>query len=167
MTAGEPQAFFPGPGSWARSLSHIGYVVADLPATAARWSEQFGVTWAPVQRRLRPVRQEGVDLTVDLAVTWSLDGPVRVELLEEVPGTVWERCRGHPVHHICYWVPDLGTEAERLMGSGWTVEITEPGPGPVNGFAYLIDGDGFRVEPKSEDGRPAIDRWLSGGSLYE
>jgi hypothetical protein len=171
VTAEQPGAFHPGagtvPGSWARSVSHLGYVVTDLPAAAARWSQDFGVQWAPLERRRRSIRCDGVDMEVDLAVTWSLEGPVRMELLEEIPGTVWERRRGHPVHHVCYWVEDLGAEAERLMGSGWKVEVTEPGPGPVNGFAYLVDSEGFRVEPKPEGGRPAIDRWLSGGSLYD
>jgi len=27
--------------------------------------------------------------------------------------------------------------------------------------------DGFRVEPKPEDGKATIERWLAGGSLYD
>jgi catechol 2,3-dioxygenase-like lactoylglutathione lyase family enzyme len=152
---------------WGRTFSHFGYVVDDLEATAGRWSDTFGFEWTPVQRRERSIRMEGAEQSVDLAVTWSLEGPVRVELLEAVEGTVWERRHGHPIHHVCYWVPDLATEGARLLALGWRVEVTEPGPDEVNGFAYLVDTDGFRVEPKPEDGKATIERWLAGGSLYD
>jgi len=58
-------------------------------------------------------------------------------------------------------------EGARLLALGWRVEVTEPGPDEVNGFAYLVDTDGFRVEPKPEDGKATIERWLAGGSLYD
>lgn len=159
-----PQA---GAQPWTRTFCHVGQVVSDISAAMDRLSATFGMRWSPLLRYPRPIRMEGRDTVVELAVTMSLDGPFHLELLEEIPGSVWERSRGHPVHHVCYWVPDLLAEASRLCADGWCVDVTGPGPLAVNGFAYLVGPDGFRVEPKAEPTRPAFERWLAGGSLSE
>lgn len=155
-----------GTPSWPATFHHVGQIVEDLDEAMARLSRQWGIAWAPVMRRRRTVRFEGRDVTCELAVTMSLEPPVHLELLQEASGTVWERARGHPVHHVCYWVPDTVAEAERLCGMGWRVEVTNPGPAAVNGFCYLVGPDGFRVEPKAERTRLTVERWLAGGSLY-
>lgn len=164
---GVPRAAPAGPvRPWTATFGHVGQVVEHLEEAMDRMSRQWNLRWAPVMRRRRTIRFQGDVVTVDLAATLSLDGPFRLELLQEAPGSVWERARGHPVHHVCYWVPDTAAEAARLCAAGWRVEATDPGPDEVNGFCYLVGPDGFRVEPKAERTRPTVDRWIAGGSLY-
>jgi catechol 2,3-dioxygenase-like lactoylglutathione lyase family enzyme len=95
-----------------------------------------------------------------MAVVLSLDAPVQIELFEEMPGTPWTRSRGQPIHHLCYWVPDNVAEAARLMALGWQLEVTASGPDEVNGFCYLVDPDGMRVEPKTVDDTCAAPPWV-------
>ena len=131
------------------------------------YTQAFGLTWAPVQQRVNRVRDgAGVVSDVDLEVTWSVDGPVHIELLQEAPGSVWTRAGDQPLHHICYWVDDLDTEAARLRAAGFRLELTADGERELNRFAYFVGPDGIRVEPKPEASRPDNERWLAGGDLY-
>jgi len=89
---------------------------------------------------------------------------VRVELLEAVEGTVWSGSWSSDPPRLLL-VPDLAPKARgcSLSDGG---RGHEPGPDEVNGFAYLVDTDGFRVEPSP---RTASHHraWLAGGSLYD
>ena len=153
----------PGPAlPWTSTLSHVGRVVADLERAMDLASSSHGFRWAPVRRTPSRLWIDGREVDVVTAVTWSLDGPVHVELIEEIPGTVFEAARGGPLHHVAYWVPDLLAEAERLVAGGYEVEATLPGPDLVNHFCYLRGPDGMRVEPKPEASRSALERWLHG-----
>jgi len=147
---------------WGASLHHVGRVVPDIGVAIARMSAQFDMRFEPVRRYELAVRDRGTEVVVDLAVALSLDGPVRVELFEEAPGTPWTRRRGAPLHHICYWVTDNVAEAARLTALGWEVEVTGAGPDAVNGFCYLLGPDGLRVEPKTLDATAGAVPWLAG-----
>jgi catechol 2,3-dioxygenase-like lactoylglutathione lyase family enzyme len=151
---------------WLTSLSHVGQIVEDLDEAMAAYTKSHGLEWAPVHRRPARLRDATCGLVeTEVVLTWSLSGPVHLELIEEAPGTVWTQARGHPLHHLAYWVDDLLVEVARLQDVGWTVEVTRDGPSEVNGFAYLLSPDGLRVEPKAEGTRPALERWFAGGSL--
>lgn len=148
------------PVSWASTVSHVGRIVPDLEAAMRQWTSVHGFSWARVRRTPTRLLIDGREVDVVTAVTLSLEGPVHVELIEEIPGTVFERARGGPIHHIAYWVPDLLAEAERLVAAGFEVEATLPGPEIVNTFCYLRGPDGMRLEPKPEASRPALERRL-------
>jgi catechol 2,3-dioxygenase-like lactoylglutathione lyase family enzyme len=147
---------------WAQSAHHIGQVVPDLEAAMERMSAQFAMRWEPLRRYELRVRDQGIDIDVSIGVTTSLDGPVRVELFEEAPGSPWTRRRGQPIHHLCYLVPDNVAEADRLMALGWQLEVTGSGPDEVNGFCYLVGPDGLRVEPKTADATTGGSPWAGG-----
>lgn len=93
-------------------------------------------------------------LTVRLTVAWTLSGPVHIELIEGVPGTVWEpRARGY-LHHVGYRIEDLASASDSLVAAGMTVEVTRwQESGRPAGFAYHTMPGGFRVE-LSEHGPP-------------
>jgi catechol 2,3-dioxygenase-like lactoylglutathione lyase family enzyme len=154
------------PAPWLGRLSHVAHVVEDLEAAMQRYTDTFGVRWGSVQERPGVFRYAGGEEREGCAkYSWTLDGPVHVELFEEMPGTVWQRAKGHPIHHLAYWVDDRDAEAERLQANGYTLEVTRAGPLAINGFGYFVGPDGLRVEPKPESTREAIDTWLGGTSL--
>jgi len=95
-----------------------------------------------------------------------LEGPVRVELLEAV-----EAPCGSGVMVIRSTTSATGSPISPPKARGCSLSdggSRSPSPAPTSErLAYLVDTDGFRVEPKPEDGKATIERWLAGGSLYD
>ena len=63
------------------------------------------------------------DVVLQLAVTYSIEGPVHLELLQGPAGSIWD---GHDVpgaHHFGYWSDDVGADTESLLADGWTLEL--------------------------------------------
>jgi hypothetical protein len=84
----------------------------------------------------------------------SLGGPMRVELLEGEPRSVWETSEVAALHHLAYWVDDLTGTIDRLRADGWTVEITIADPaGEPSLFAYLSKPGHARIELTDSSGR--------------
>ena len=71
---------------------HTGVIVADLDEARTRLTAQLGVTWGPVLRLDSAEYRtgSGEDLVVPTAFCYSVGDP-GLELIEEQPGTVWER----------------------------------------------------------------------------
>ena len=135
--------------------SHIGMVVPDREAAIAELEPLYG-PWV----RLRPreggthIVRDGRRSTVRLTVAWTEAGPVHLELLQGLPGTVWEpRPHGY-IHHYGFQVDDLEAVSARLVEAGMAVEVTRwHESGRPFGFAYLTMPSGLRVEIQG-DGPP-------------
>ena len=70
-----------------------------------------------------------------------------VELLQEVPGSLWTAAPGNSVHHLGYFTDDLADTAELLESNGFTFEMTADVPGQdLALFAYYVDPFGTRIE---------------------
>jgi hypothetical protein len=132
--------------------AHAGHIVADLDAAMARYTEELGLGWAePVTYGRAPHSSR---------FTCSTGGPVTVELIQQVPGTLWTPEHGSPVHHLAYWVASLDEQVRTLVERG----LRREAGGPT--FAYLRSGLGLRIELMDRRLRPAWDRWLAGGRLF-
>jgi len=68
-----------------------------------------------------------------------------LEVIQEVPGTIWTAPPGTAAHHLGYWVDDLAAVAERLEGAGYQLEA-QPSGAEVPHFAYYVDSTGVRIE---------------------
>ena len=80
---------------------HVGIVVADLRAARVRLTDQIGVGWGPVMH-LDAVDYrdaDGHDLELPTTMCYSTGAPC-LELIEEVPGTVWVRNEHSNQHHL-------------------------------------------------------------------
>ena len=77
-------------------LYHVGYVVDGLQEAMDRFSDAIGTRWVDhfVQVRYRSATDAIVN--VELHTSFSLDGPVHLELIEAAPGTIWELGAGPP-----------------------------------------------------------------------
>lgn len=148
---------------------HIGIRVTDLEAAMAELGKHAGVTWASVQDRPMSVWVPGSGPAVlQLALTYSVEGPVHLELLQGPPGSIWD---GHDIpgaHHFGYWSDDVGADTEQLLADGWTLELAaNPPDGGYGRFTYVRSPTGYLLEPVSIAAKPRFERWWAGGSLSD
>lgn len=150
-------------------LFHIGIRVTDLAAAMAEVGEQTGVTWASVQDRPMSVWLPGSGPAVlQLALTYSVEGPVHLELMQGPAGSIWD---GHDVpgaHHFGYWSDDVAADTEGLLAAGWTLELAANPPDEGYGrFTYVRSPSGYLLEPVSISAKARFERWWAGGSLTD
>ncbi|HEY8339518.1 MAG TPA: VOC family protein [Egibacteraceae bacterium] len=145
------------------NVFHTGYVVDDIEAAMAELGDALSLRWARLQQREMRLRTPEGPLTVELRYTYSAgDRPPHVELLERVPGTLWERSTGPgQLHHLGLWSEDLAEESAALARRGAPLQVTFDDPdGGVHGFAYHRMPSGALVELVDAGARPAMERWL-------
>ena len=137
---------------------HVGIVVKDLEAAQAELTSQLGVTWGPVLR-LDEVEYRtgaGEDIALPTAMCYSAEAP-HLELIEELPGSVWV-CNEHSnLHHLGFWSDDLPGESERLAASGCPLELAGRAgtEAPVT-FTYQRGHLGVRIEVVDAGMRDAL-----------
>lgn len=132
--------------------AHVGHIVPDLDAAMASYSQELGARWASITEYGKGRHASRFTCTVD--------GPVLIELIQQVPGTVWTTEHGSPIHHLAYWVDDLAAGRDELVSRGLALEISGPA------FAYLRSSSGLRVELMDRSLEPAWNGWLAGGRLF-
>ena len=145
------------------NLAHVGVIVPNLEAGRDHLTELLGVEWGLVSEAIVPAGGgEGGQVT--LRVCFSTGAP-GIELIEEVPGTVWA-CNEHSnLHHISFFVDDLVDESSHLSAALCPLEhaiVTEEGP-PI--LAYHRDGMGVRIELVSSAVRSKIEQHQRPGGV--
>ena len=134
-----------------RALSphyHVGIVVPDVAAAQVELSDQLGLTWGPVLRLDSVEYRDGSgdDIVLPTAMCYSVEDP-HIELIEEVPGSVWVRNEHSNLHHIGFWSDDLPDDSARLAGSGCPLQLCgRAGTQAPVSFAYHRNDLGVRVE---------------------
>jgi hypothetical protein len=117
---------------------HVGIVVSDLAAAQDELTRQIGVTWGPVLHLDETeVRDgDGQDLVLPSTICYSVEEP-RLELIQEVPGSVWQ-CNEHSnLHHLGFWSDDLSRGSEGLVGAGCPLQLSgRVGESAPEQFAY-------------------------------
>ena len=127
---------------------HVGIIVPDVAAAQVELTEQLGLTWGPVMHLdaidLRD--GEGNDVVLPSTICFSLEAPY-LELIEEVPGSVWVRNPYSNLHHIGYWSDDLPADSNHLSGSGCPLQLCGVGAtAEPSQFAYHQGDLGVRIE---------------------
>jgi catechol 2,3-dioxygenase-like lactoylglutathione lyase family enzyme len=153
----------------ASKLFHIGIRVPDIDQAMAEIGAAMGVTWASVQDREMSVwLPDHGPASMRLALTYSVEGPVHLELLQGPPGSIWDGADAPGAHHFGVWSDDVGGETRRLLAAGWTLELAAAAPEDGFGrFSYVRSPTGFLLEPVSVASRPRFERWWAGGSLTD
>ena len=135
----------------ARSFSphyHVGIVVADLAAARVELQQQLGVTWGPVFHLDAVEYREGSgrDLALPTTICYSVDEP-HLELIQEIPGSVWVRNQHSNLHHIGFWSDDLDADGTELTAAGCPLQLCgRAGDEAPVSFAYHRNDLGVRVE---------------------
>jgi hypothetical protein len=96
---------------------HVGIVVRDLTEARDHLEELLGVVWGPIMEYDAEFRDASDKPTVyPLRLCYSTVAPY-LELIEELPGTMWE-CNEHSnLHHIGFWCDDFSTDSRGWTGS--------------------------------------------------
>lgn len=127
---------------------HVGIVVPDIATARLELSEQVGAAWGPVLHLDGNDYRDGSgrDIVRPTTMCYSVDAP-HLELIEEVPGSVWE-CNEHSnLHHIGFWSDDLEGDGAALTASGCPLQLCgRAGDRAPVSFAYHRNVLGVRVE---------------------
>lgn len=149
---------------------HTGFVVPDVEAAMAELSRVFGVEWTDVEdRRVKVLTPEG-PVVGRLRFVYTRGDAPHLELLEPVPGTVWDRPLEATsglgaAHHVGVWAEDFVATSDRLVEAGFPRLLTfDDGSGRPVGFAYHRLPSGVLVELVDAARRGELEAWLRGGA---
>ena len=127
---------------------HVGIVVEDLESAAAQLTDLLGVTWGTISEvgEMTVRGPDGSDRLVPLRCVYSTEAP-RLELIEEIPGSIWVRNEHSNLHHIGVWAEGLAGESDRLAATQCPLQLA----GVVGGdapkmWAYHGGDLGVRIE---------------------
>jgi catechol 2,3-dioxygenase-like lactoylglutathione lyase family enzyme len=150
-------------------LFHIGIRVADLSAAMDEIGKQSNVMWASVQDRPMSVWVPGEGpVVLQLALTYSVEGPVHLEVMQGPRGSIWDGNDAPGAHHFGYWSDDVQADTEAMLADGWTLELAAAAPADGYGrFTYVRSPSGYLVEPVAVANKPRFERWWAGGSLTD
>lgn len=146
------------------TLFHTGIVVDDLEEAMDRYSTSLGLQWSKVRHISGTVCAAGGLLPRETLVTYSVEGPHHLELIEHRDDTAYRGLPGNArVHHTGYWVGDLPQAIRRLEAAGWTCRLHSHVGGDLSGWAYLQDPvGGLYAELVDDARRTALEFWSSG-----
>ena len=148
-------------------LYHVGIVVPDIEVAKEHLSELLGITWGPVLhvdafdvRAFDREGGEGNDLVVPNTLCYSTEPP-HLELVQEVPGTVWE-CNEHSnLHHIGVWTDALPEDSATYSELRCPLQLCgRDADGALQQFAYHRDPLGVRIELVDSAMRPLMEEFM-------
>jgi Glyoxalase/Bleomycin resistance protein/Dioxygenase superfamily len=104
-----------------------------------------------------PVVTADGPMDIPFKLVYSLEAP-HIELVQEVPGSIWVSAPRNAVHHLGYWAEDVAATGARLEPAGYTLEARPGGDAPPV-FAYCLDPLGRRPDEFDEqrDHNPRFD----------
>jgi catechol 2,3-dioxygenase-like lactoylglutathione lyase family enzyme len=146
-----------------QNFFHVGYVVPDLDEAIDRLTASAGLHWAVVRTLPVMLRTPAGEISTQVELTYSVQGPPHLELIAARPGPVWgtEHCG---LHHLGYWSGRFSDDIEALTRAGFEFEAGAVDEhGALARFAYLREPHtGLRVELRDEARRVATGQWLRG-----
>ena len=154
-------------------IFHLGIRVDDLGVAQKELTESMGISWTtPLAVPRMPGWYPGEGYKEhELTISFSVEGPVHIELLVGSPGSYWDTAVGGAgVHHIGVWVEDIAKANDQLVEEGWTVELSGlPPEEGYGGFTYIRSPAGILFEPETcaTGAKARFDRWYAGGNLLD
>jgi hypothetical protein len=148
----------------AEDQFHAGIVVDDLDATTAQLTDVFGYRWCEEIAVPTPVTLPTGEIVVDMRFTYSMDAP-RLEIVQSIPGTLWEPAAGSGIHHLGYWSEDVARDSAELERHGLPREAAGIRPDGSLHWAYHRAAGGPRIELVATAIRPVFEQWWTTGHL--
>jgi hypothetical protein len=140
---------------------HMGLVVPDVHTAMEQYSETLGLTWATPRESALKVIVDGEPRVGELAVTYSLEGPPYLELIQERRGAVWST-DGLTLTHVGFWAEDLEAAKRRLDESGLMARVYEyDGNGGLGRFSFHPSGGGLWLELVRASFQDELDTWFA------
>lgn len=150
----------------ATNLFHIGVLVRDMDEAAGRFSKALGLTFKePAIAHVDTFEQPSGTTPLDLRITWSIQGPPYLELLESQDKEGLYGYHQEGLHHIGLWEPDPERLLEKLLGLGLRSEATQwTAEGRILAtYTAPEEMYGTRLEVIDAARRPGMESWLAGG----
>ncbi len=147
------------------AVSHFALAVPDIEEAMRGFEETLGLSFARLTEMSTIVEVDGEPVAIPLLVTYSVEGPPHLELIEGPAGTVWEPAAG--IHHVGVWSEDLAGDVDELAAAGLAVELSgasRSGRTP-HGFTYHRSPSGYRVELVDAASKPMFETWFAGGAF--
>ena len=148
--------------TFSGELYHVGIVVPDVESAKAHFTELLGVVWGPVvEVDGFDVRDaDGNDLTLPNKLCYSTVAPY-LELVQEVPGTVWV-CNEHSnIHHFGVWTDSLPSDSAAFSASACPLQLCgRDGAQAPTQFAYHRDPLGVRIELVDIAMKPMMEEFM-------
>lgn len=130
---------------------HLCFVVADLERATADLTRTVGVQWSPVRA--------GRLGDWDYCITFSLDGPPFLEVIQGPPGSPWDATAGPRFDHLGYWAADLEADQHHLTEHGAPPDFDACPYGSRFSYHHL-DSIGARIELVDIAGQAGfLDTW--------
>src|SRR5579859_6992061 len=117
--------FFGVPGQ-GLELYHIGLTVPDLGVAMEQYTAAFGFSWATTHESRLEVIVDGERRRAEIAVTYSVQGPPYLELVQERSGSIWG-ADGFALSHVGFWAEDLAAGQRALDESGLVARVHDIG----------------------------------------
>ena len=83
----------------------------------------------------------------------------RLEIIQAVPGTLWEPAAGSGIHHLGYWSDDVAADSAALEERGYALEAA----GQV--WAYHRNPAGPRIELVNRVVQPGMEAYWATGRM--
>jgi hypothetical protein len=142
---------------------HSAFVVPDLEAAMESFGTALGLTWTAVRDGQREIHLPASVHEVRVRVAFSIQGPPYVELIERVPGSIWDPSGPH---HVGVWVDDVAAASARLEAEGLSRAAHMCWPdGARWRIAYHHAPGGGYVELVDERVRPELEARLAGRAV--
>ena len=151
------------------ALYHLGVVVPALDEALAELGRRYGLTWGPRHEAQRTVWLEGAIVDVGFHTCFSVQAP-HLEIIEAVPGTIWQQPSGSALHHLGYWTDDVASCSESLetAGSPPAPRVVSPPMAPTRAASPTTVTRGYFVEVVSSSIRAEMEaRWQPAGLSVE
>lgn len=146
-----------------RSFYHHGIVVTDLDSAVRKFGTETGLTFEEPTSVQQTIRTPQGTRDVEFRLAYSAEGPVHVELVQQIPGTLWVTDQPAVLHHLGYWSEDIASDGESLAAGGMQLVMAhEPGQGGQSLYRYYQSPLGLYVELVDAAFRPAMeDGWAA------
>jgi len=153
--------FFGVPGQ-GLELYHIGLIVPDLRAAMEQYTATFGFSWATVHESTPEVIVDGEQRQAQIAVTYSLQGPPYLELVQERRGSIWG-ADGLALTHVGFWAEDLSAGRRALDASGLVARVRDADrDGRPARFSYHPFAGGLWIELVHTSFKEQLADWIAG-----
>ena len=139
-------------------IYHVGIIVPDMEAAMDELGRRFACGWRDPSTATVRVRDQGGDRILTPRVTFcDQSAPIALELIEALPGTLWDVGESSQLHHFGLYVDSVQAAIDEL-GPGMTLEMAGlDRDGMLAGFCYVNDGLGVRMELVARGGLPPLD----------
>ena len=149
-------------------LYHTAMVVPDIRTALAYYTDSHGIDFTPPQLRCLDLRDGESEFHIDLTMAYSRKGPHRLELIEAVPGTLWDTPgTDWAIHHLGLWCDDIPGESARLVEAGSPVLATlASDPVRATYLAFHRLPDGTLIELVDSSARQRLESWIASGGPH-